>query len=187
MTGYPRLTIDLGVIAENTRLLAARLRGDGFTLVGVTKCVDGEPRVGQALLEAGCAGLADSRLPSLARLAAASLAPLTLIRAPQPDEAAACGQYLLRQLQIIRPKVIVTLGNPSTQYLLKTTIGITKIRGNWHKLPPLAPGLAGIAVMPTFHPAYLLRNYTPQTRKEVWDDLRKVMPALGLKPKRMGK
>lgn len=108
-------------------------------------------------------------------------------RAPQPDEAAACGQYLLRQLQIIRPKVIVTLGNPSTQYLLKTTIGITKIRGNWHKLPPLAPGLAGIAVMPTFHPAYLLRNYTPRTRKEVWDDLQKVMPALGLKPKRMGK
>jgi len=86
MTGYPRLTIDLGAIAENTRLLAARLRGDGCTLIGVTKCVDGEPRVGQALLEAGCAGLADSRLPSLVRLAAASLAPLTLIRAPQPDE-----------------------------------------------------------------------------------------------------
>ena len=86
MAGCPRLTIDLDRVAENTRLLAARLLGDGFTLIGVTKCVDGEPRVGQAMLEAGCAGLADSRLPALARLAAHALAPLTLIRAPQPGE-----------------------------------------------------------------------------------------------------
>ena len=98
MTGYPRLTIDLDAIAENTRLLAARLLGDGFTLVGVTKCVDGEARVGQALLEAGCAGLADSRLPSLTRLAAASLGPLTLIRAPQPDELEALAQIADRVL-----------------------------------------------------------------------------------------
>lgn len=86
MAGHPTLTIDLDVVAENTRLLAARLRGAGLTLVGVTKCVDGEPRVGQAMLEAGAAGLADSRLPALARLAAAALGPLTLIRAAQPDE-----------------------------------------------------------------------------------------------------
>ncbi|MCX6362807.1 MAG: alanine racemase [Actinobacteria bacterium] len=98
MTRYPRLTIDLDVVAANTRLLAARLHGAGFTLVGVTKCVDGEPRVGQALLEAGCAGLADSRLPSLARLATASLEPLTLIRAPQPDELAAVAQVADRVL-----------------------------------------------------------------------------------------
>ena len=86
MTRRPRLTIDLGAVAENTRLLSARLRRCGLALLGVTKCVDGEPRVGQAMLEAGCAGLADSRLPCLSRLAAASLGPLTLIRAPQPDE-----------------------------------------------------------------------------------------------------
>jgi ornithine racemase len=98
MTGYPRLTIDLDVVAENTRLLAARLRDDGFTLVGVIKCVDGEPRVGRALLAAGCAGLADSRLPSLARLAATSLGPLTFIRAPQPDELAAVAQIADRVL-----------------------------------------------------------------------------------------
>ena len=98
MTGYPRLTIDLDAVAENTRLLAARLLGDGFTLVGVTKCVDGEPRVGQTMLEAGCAGLADSRLPSLARLASASLGPLTLIRAPQPDELEAVAQVADRVL-----------------------------------------------------------------------------------------
>jgi predicted amino acid racemase len=98
MTGYPRLTIDLDAVAENTRRLAARLLGAGFTLVGVTKCVDGEPRVGQTMLEAGCAGLADSRLPSLARLAAASLGPLTLIRAPQPDELEAVAQVADRVL-----------------------------------------------------------------------------------------
>ena len=98
MAGHPTLTIDLDVVAENTRLLAARLLGDGFTLAGVTKCVDGEPRVGQALLEAGAAGLADSRLPSLARLAAASLGPRTLIRAPQPDELPALAQIADRVL-----------------------------------------------------------------------------------------
>ena len=98
MTGYPRLTIDLDAVAENTRLLAARLLGDGFTLIGVTKCVDGEPRVGQTMLKAGCAGLADSRLPSLARLASASLGPLTLIRAPQPDELEAVAQVADRVL-----------------------------------------------------------------------------------------
>jgi predicted amino acid racemase len=86
ISGSPRLTIDLDAVAENTRRLAARLHGGGFSLVGVTKCVDGEPRVGRAMRAAGCAGLADSRLPALARLAAASLRPLTLIRAPQPDE-----------------------------------------------------------------------------------------------------
>jgi ornithine racemase len=81
-----RLTIDLDVVAENTRLLAARLLGDGYTLLGVTKCVDGEPRIGQAMLEAGCVGLADSRLPALVRLAAHALAPLTLLRTPQGAE-----------------------------------------------------------------------------------------------------
>ena len=98
MTGYPKLSIDLDAVAANTRLLAARLRGAGFTLVGVTKCVDGDPRVGQALREAGCAGLADSRLPALARLAAAALGPLTLIRAPQPDELEAVAQVADRVL-----------------------------------------------------------------------------------------
>ena len=98
MTGHPRLAIDLDAVAANSRLLAARLRGAGFTLVGVTKCVDGEPRVGQALLETGCAGLADSRLPALARLAAAALGPLTLIRAPQPDELEAVAQVADRVL-----------------------------------------------------------------------------------------
>ncbi|MHC4986204.1 MAG: uracil-DNA glycosylase, partial [Planctomycetota bacterium] len=81
-------------------------------------------------------------------------------RAPAPEEVTACWDYLMRQLQIIAPKVIVTMGNPSTQGLLKTRTGITKLRGRFQDLPDLAPGLAGIPVMPTFHPAYVLRQYT---------------------------
>jgi DNA polymerase len=105
-------------------------------------------------------------------------------RTPLPDESATCsGLYLTRQLQIIRPKAIVTLGNPATQALLGAVPGITKIRGHWQKLRPLAEGLEGIPVMPTFHPAYLLRNYTVEVRKMVWDDLQKVMGLLGIKRK----
>ena len=101
-------------------------------------------------------------------------------RTPLPDEAAACASYLIRQLQILRPQVIVTLGNPATQSLLQTKTGITKLRGQWHKLPALGPGLEGIAVMPTFHPSYVLRSYTAEVRGMVWDDLQNVMDAVGL-------
>jgi uracil-DNA glycosylase len=103
-------------------------------------------------------------------------------RTPMPDESGTCTElYLVRQIQIIRPKVIVTLGNPATQAMLGAVLGITKIRGKWQKLRRLAEGVEGIPVMPTFHPAYLLRNYTPETRKMVWEDLKKVMELLGLK------
>ena len=104
-------------------------------------------------------------------------------RAPGPDEIEACWGYLIRQLQIIAPKVIVSLGNPATQHLLDTRVGITKMRGRWQKLPLIGEHLAGIDVMPTFHPAYLLRQYTGDNRSKVWDDLQKVMAALGLKVK----
>jgi ornithine racemase len=86
MAGLPRVTIDLDAVAEATRRLAAGLLGQGIALIGVTKCVDGEPVVGQVMLEAGAAGLADSRLPALQKLAAAGLGPLTLIRPPQRHE-----------------------------------------------------------------------------------------------------
>ncbi len=100
-------------------------------------------------------------------------------RTPMPEEIAECWPYLIRQLQIIRPKVIVTLGNPATQNLLRTKIGITKLRGQWQPLPDLAPGLEGIAVMPTFHPSYVQRVYTPENRANVWSDLKQVMSAIG--------
>ena len=98
MTTYPRLTISCDTVAGNTRVLADRLIAQGIELIGVTKAVDGEPAVGQAMLAAGCAGLADSRLPALVRLAAHALAPLTLIRAPERDEVEAVAQVADRVL-----------------------------------------------------------------------------------------
>jgi DNA polymerase len=102
-------------------------------------------------------------------------------RTPAPEEVQACWPYLIRQLQILRPKVIVTLGNPATQNLLQTRTGITRLRGTWQALPPIGDGLAGTPVMPTFHPAYLLRQYTVDNRQKVWSDLQTVMQRLGLK------
>ena len=101
-------------------------------------------------------------------------------RAPMGDEVQACWPYLMRQLQILSPRVIVTLGNPATQNLLATSVGITKLRGQWQKLPALSEGLEGIPVMPTFHPAYILRQYNQETRGKVWSDLQQVMAFLGL-------
>jgi DNA polymerase len=103
-------------------------------------------------------------------------------RAPAPEEVQACWSYLVRQLQIIRPKVIVTLGNPATKGLLNTAEGITRLRGTWQRLPEIGPGLGGVPVMPTFHPAYVLRQYTPENRGKVWSDLQAAMEALGLSP-----
>ncbi len=108
-------------------------------------------------------------------------------RTPNPQEIECCWGYLLRQLQILQPKVIVTLGNPATQGLLNTKVGITRLRGHWQKLPNLGEGLEGIDVMPTFHPAYLLRQYTPENRRKVWSDLQAVMDKLGLTPPRAGR
>ena len=94
----PQLTIDLDAVAGATRRLATDLAARGMSLAGVTKCVDGEPAVGRVLLEAGCIGLADSRLPSLVRLAGQALGPLTLIRAPQLDELETAAQVADRVL-----------------------------------------------------------------------------------------
>ena len=101
-------------------------------------------------------------------------------RAPATEEVEACWDTLVRQLRIIRPKVIVTLGNPATHALLHTRTGITKMRGHWQPLPLLDPELADVKVMPTFHPAYLLRSYNDDNRRKVWSDLQAVMTELGL-------
>jgi DNA polymerase len=105
-------------------------------------------------------------------------------RTPSPQEAECCWPFLVRQLQIIQPRVVVSMGNPATKALLNTRVGITRLRGSWQQLPMIGEGLAGIPVMPTFHPAFLLRSYTPDNRRKVWDDLKKVMTALGLEPPR---
>ena len=100
-------------------------------------------------------------------------------RTPQIEEVSACRSYLLRQVAWIRPKAIVTLGGPATKLILDTKEGITRIRGQWSEFHEVEPA---IPVMPTFHPAYLLRNYTKDTRGKVWSDLLAVLDRLGLEP-----
>jgi DNA polymerase len=97
-------------------------------------------------------------------------------RAPTPEEVATCTPYLQRQLEIIRPQVIVTLGLPASRYMLQSSESMGRLRGVWH-------AWRGIKLMPTYHPAYVLRNYTDETRRAVWNDLKKVMAELKLPEK----
>lgn len=98
-------------------------------------------------------------------------------RTPTIDETEACIPFLQEQLRIIKPEVIITLGGPATKFILQTTEGITRLRGRWGAWED---GDLRIPVMPTFHPAYLLRNYTTETRKQMWSDVQKVVELLGL-------
>jgi len=92
-------------------------------------------------------------------------------RTPEPEEMSACMPYLTEQLSLVEPQVIVALGKTAVQGLFGTAEGITRIRGRWR----LYQGR--VAVMPTFHPAYLLRN--PAAKREVWADLQLVLKHLG--------
>ena len=91
-------------------------------------------------------------------------------RNPEPDEIEACEPFLIKQLEIIRPEVIVALGTFAAKTLLKTELPISKLRGKFHDYK-------GIKVMPTFHPSYLLRN--PDAKKDVWEDIKMVMAEIG--------
>jgi DNA polymerase len=86
-------------------------------------------------------------------------------RQPMQVEADVCKQFLIREIAVIRPKVIVVLGNTAMQNLLNIKVGITKMRGNFQDY-------YGVKVMPTFHPAYLLRD--PSKKRETWEDMKKV-------------
>ncbi len=99
-------------------------------------------------------------------------------RTPASSEVKACGDYLLRQIAIIKPKVIVTLGGPAAKLLLETQTGITALRGTWHQFHGLGSKRPPIDLMPTFHPAYLLRSYTQDNRRKVWADLQAVIERL---------
>ena len=90
-------------------------------------------------------------------------------RNPEPDEIAACEPFLKRQLAAIRPRMIVTLGKFAAQCLLRSDAPISRLRGGWHSYE-------GIPLMPTYHPAFLLR--TPSAKREVWSDLQQVMAEL---------
>lgn len=86
-------------------------------------------------------------------------------RTPLPNEVAACKPFLDGQIDAVAPRVIVALGKPATSLLLGRDISITRVRGTWQEY-------RGIPVMPTFHPAFVLRQYTPENRRHVWNDLR---------------
>lgn len=90
-------------------------------------------------------------------------------RNPEPDEVATCEPYLFRQIDVIQPNVIVPLGKFAAQSLLKTMEPITRLRGRQFDY-------RGTVLIPTFHPAYLLRN--PSAKREVWEDMKKVRALL---------
>ncbi|MFT5424746.1 MAG: uracil-DNA glycosylase family 4 [Phycisphaerales bacterium] len=110
---------------------------------------------------------------------------------PTVEEAQLCAGYLFDQIRIIRPEVIVTLGLPASRLLLGTKEPMRAIRGSFRQFPSgsgedifarLGQAWEGepVPVMPTYHPAYLLRSYTAENRKKVWGDLKQVMDRLGL-------
>lgn len=86
-------------------------------------------------------------------------------RTPLADEAATCRPFLDGQIAAVQPRVIVALGKPAASLLLGRDVSITRIRGIWHDY-------RGIPLMPTFHPAFVLRQYTPENRRAVWSDLK---------------
>ena len=91
-------------------------------------------------------------------------------RNPEPDEVAACEPFMIRQIELVRPRIIVGLGTFAVQALLKVKTPIGRLRGVWQDV-------RGIPMMPTFHPAYLLRN--PNDKRLVWADVQQVLKALG--------
>ncbi|MFK7884402.1 MAG: uracil-DNA glycosylase [Phycisphaerales bacterium] len=114
---------------------------------------------------------------------------------PTAVEAGLCAPYLIEQIRIVQPEVIVTLGLPATRLLLETNEPMRAMRGRWWSFPPNRassgsassssspmsdPDLPEVPVMPTYHPAYLLRSYTEENRRKVWSDLCAVGERLGL-------
>ena len=89
-------------------------------------------------------------------------------RTPEPDEMEICGQFLFRQLDIIRPKAICALGSTAAKAMLATKDGVTRLRGRWHKWRE-------IPLIVTYHPSYLLRPYNQNAKREAWEDLKKVL------------
>ena len=100
-------------------------------------------------------------------------------RDPKPDEIVCCLPYLERQIESIRPEVIVALGAHAAKTLLKTNKPIGQLRGIFHEYVT-GIGEQPIKLMPTYHPAYLLRNYSKDNRRRVWEDMQKVTAQIGL-------
>jgi uracil-DNA glycosylase len=93
-------------------------------------------------------------------------------RDPLPEETRNCMPFLERQIAIIRPAFLCLLGSPAAKALLNTSMGVTRLRGKWHRYQ-------GIPTVVTFHPSYLLR--TPSAKKDAWEDLQMLMSAMGIR------
>ena len=91
-------------------------------------------------------------------------------RDPEPDEVASCEPFLVRQIELVKPRVVIALGRFAVQTLLRSTEPVSRLRGKWHDY-------RGIRLMPTYHPAYLLRN--PGDKRLVWEDIKSVLREMG--------
>jgi DNA polymerase len=144
---------------------------------GADEDEQGEPFVGRAgqlltkIIEATGLSRADVYIANILKCRPDTPGQSSGNRKPTPEEMATCIPYLHEQIDLIRPKVIVALGATAVEGLLGKTLGITKLRGNWQTY-------RGTPLMPTYHPAYLLRNQAMSEKRKVWEDILKVMEKL---------
>ena len=97
-------------------------------------------------------------------------------RNPAPNEVETCSPYLIRQIALIQPKVIVALGSFAAKMLLDTNMGISALRGKFHEFALAKQAESSAVIMPTYHPAYLLRS--PNAKRDVWEDMKQVITFL---------
>jgi DNA polymerase len=146
---------------------------------GADEDEQGEPFVGKAgqlltkIIEATGLRRADVYIGNILKCRPDTPGQTAGNRKPTPDEMQTCIPYLHEQIDLIRPKVIVALGGTAVEGLLGKTAGITKLRGSWRTY-------RGIPLMPTYHPAYLLRNQSLSEKRKVWEDMLQVMEKLAL-------
>ncbi len=146
---------------------------------GADEDVQGEPFVGKAgqlltkIISATGLSRADIYIANILKCRPDTPGETAGNRKPTPEEMQTCIPFLHEQIDLIRPKVIVALGATAVEGLLGKTVGITKLRGNWQTY-------RGIPLMPTYHPAYLLRNQSMSEKRRVWEDMLQVMEKLAL-------
>lgn len=146
---------------------------------GADEDAQGEPFVGRAgkLLDKIIAGMGLSRQDVFICNILKCRPPDN--RDPRPEEIISCLPFLQRQLEILRPEVIVALGAHAAKTLLETDKPIGQLRGKFHEYYP-APEAEPIKFMATYHPAYLLRNYSQDNRARVWEDMKQVLAEMNL-------
>jgi DNA polymerase len=144
---------------------------------GADEDEQGEPFVGKAgqlltkIIQATGLGRADVYIANILKCRPDTPGQTAGNRKPTSDEMATCIPYLHEQIDLIRPRVIMALGATAVEGLLGKTLGITKLRGTWKTY-------RGTPLMPTYHPAYLLRNQAMSEKRKVWDDMLAVMEKL---------